>query len=374
MRQDFFAFLPSEIIVDILSRLPILTILGCKFVCKSWLDQLESSEFADLHLPQSVPGLAVFQGPELSKPYKIYEFVEEEDLRRSAHFCNVVLEFKFPHFAHIHSSVNGLLFMYDQDTRSPASLFVCNPITRDYVTIPPPTECQLLDHTFGFGVSKMTDKYKLVKIFRLCSGSAPPDCEVYTIGTRSWRSIAAGTPLKYDGNIGAFLNGNLHWLAFDSKECPQISCFDVETELFSILACPPDRPHDLAYFCCFTVLGDNLCVCDNLEDMIVIWLMKDYGVEKSWTKEYVIKIPSYVRNQLGKFCGYRFPVKIFEDGDVLIAEEDSSELFCYSNKYKTIRESTDPAESCTYSRISTVFYTASFLSTKMFVTEEGSSF
>ncbi|KAL0314219.1 UNVERIFIED_CONTAM: hypothetical protein Sangu_2266300 [Sesamum angustifolium] len=41
------------------------------------------------------------------------------------------------------------------------------------------------------------------------------------------------------------------------------------------------------------VLGDCLCLCDNSSEFdIDIWVMKEYGVEKSWAKEIVIrKIP-----------------------------------------------------------------------------------
>lgn len=364
MKRDFFTNLPPEITIDILLRLPIESILSCKCVCKPWVHLVESPEFAELHLSKSVLGLAVFQGAGRSKPYRILEFVDELGPKNSAHYYNVVLRFNFPHHAHIHSSVNGLLFMYDQDFWRPQNLFICSPITRDYLKLPPARPDSLFyHHTCGFGVSKMTGQYKLVMIFRDCIEFAPPECEVYTLGTGSWRSIAAGSPLRYEGHIAAFLNGNLHWLAFDSKGYPRISCFDLETELFSTFSSPPNRPYD-PEFCCFSALGDCLCLCDNSDDEIVVWLMKEYEDEKSWTKEFIIK-----KTYRGLW-GFRFPIKVFKDGKILIAEEDSPGLLCYSNKTRTIHE-IDTFD--TYSRTSTVFYTPSFLSVKMFVTENVSS-
>lgn len=358
MNSDFFRYLPPEITMDIILKLPIESILSCKFVCKSWIKVVESPEFSKLHFPKSVPGLVVFQGTDLPNPYKILEFTDEIGPQNYAHYCKAVLGFPFPHHAQIHSSVNGLLFMYDQDLWKPEDLFICNPITRDYIELPPPCpDCLFLTCTFGFGVSKMTGQYKVVMIYRVCIVFCPPDCEVYTLGTRSWRTLETSLPLRYEGHIAAFLNGNLHWLAFDIQGYPLISSFDLETEVFSTFSSPPNRPHN-PEFCCISVLGDCLCLCDNSANEIVVWLMKEYVDEKSWRKEFIIKKPTG-----SSLRGFRFPIKVFKDGEILIADKYKPGFLCYSSKARTIQEF-DPFQAC--SRTSTVFYTPTFLSVKMF--------
>ncbi|XP_057793440.1 F-box protein At3g07870-like [Salvia miltiorrhiza] len=379
MERDFFRYLPQEIIIDILSRLPIITILSCKCVCKSWNDLVKSSEFAESHLSRSVPGLALFLGRGCRKPHKILEFVDMPGLVNSEHHrnrvFNVNFKFNFPSYAYIYSSVNGLLFMCTQDMSNPRDLFICNPVTHDYISLPHPPDCLFLHHSFGFGMSKTTGQYKLVRIFHVCREFVPPECEVYTLGTGLWRSIKAGGPgpLMYEARTGAFMNGNLHWLVADSKGCQRISCFDLETELFSSFASPPDRPKENNFFrCCLSVLGDRLCLCDNFNGVIVIWMMKEYGDEKSWTKEFVIRKQPH-RSFWGKFCGFHFPIKVFKDGDILVAEQDGPDLFCYSSEGGTIQE-IDPFKVCCYSLTNTVIYTPSFLSVKMFGTEKVCSF
>lgn len=133
MKQDFFTYLPPEIIIDILSRLPIQTIISCKRVCRSLLVSVDSPEFAELHISKSVPNLAIYQGMGRRKPYKVFEFVDDLDRRKSAPFCYIVFKFnfKFPHDAYIHSSVNGLLFMCVRSLRRPQNILICNPVTHD---------------------------------------------------------------------------------------------------------------------------------------------------------------------------------------------------------------------------------------------------
>ncbi|KAH6759373.1 hypothetical protein C2S51_019608 [Perilla frutescens var. frutescens] len=348
MKQDnSFTNLPPEIIIDILSRLPIRTIL--------------------------FPCLAVFRGTGRSKPYEIFEFVDDLDPKISPPHCNRVFNFSFPHQELIHSSVNGLLFLCNRDHK-PRDIFICNPITRDYITLPPSPESSspiglLQLDVFGFGVSKMSGKYKLIRVFQHCSGHAASKCEVYTLGTGSWRGVAASGPLEYKWNtVGAFLNGNLHWLAYDLKGYyPRISCFDLETELFSSCSAPPS-PDDRHDVWSLSALGDCLCLCDNsADDEIVIWLMKEYGDEKSWIKEFIIKKPVH-----RDFIGFLFPVKVFKDGDILIAEERCGELF-FSNKAKTIKKCGLLEFHSCYGT-STVVYTPSFLPVKMFAMENVRSF
>lgn len=66
------------------------------------------------------------------------------------------------------------------------------------------------------------------------------------------------------------------------------------------------------------MLGECLCVCDNIcssfDDLrIVIWVMKDYGMKESWSKEIVIPDP------LGYLNGMVHPLKVFKDGTLIIS-------------------------------------------------------
>ncbi|KAI3464426.1 hypothetical protein Pfo_021089 [Paulownia fortunei] len=389
MNQEFLKNLPSEIVIDILSRLPVRTITSCKCVCKSWLGLLETREFAKSHLSKSVPGLVVYHSEMHSDLFQIFEFEDAPNLEHHELHYNPVTKFDLtafispPHTAiGIQGSADGLLFLREINTQ-PNVLYICNPITRDYIELPSPEES--VYHyptivTYGFGVSKMTGQHKVVRIFHECIRD--PDthrllripksvCQVYTLGTGSWRSIAPGVPLEYNcRSIGAFLNGNLHWLVSDLKGSLWISCFDLETELFSTFSPPLPLPGSGRFLGGLFVLGDYLCLCDNTSgDEIVIWLMKEYGVEKSWKKEYVIsKIPHLA----GESYEVVNPMKVFRDGDILMSWEDYFRFY-YSNKTKTTQK-IDMFELHTSGSIDSMLYTSSFLSLKSFPVENVSSF
>ncbi|XP_047961787.1 F-box protein At5g49610-like [Salvia hispanica] len=223
MGQDFFKYLPSEITIDILARLCIQAIISCKLVCKPWLDLLTTSEFVKLHLSKSVPRLAICQPESVSKRYKIIEFVNELSDEDNGNIFN----FDFPFRVPLLSSANGLLLMQKFESEP----FICNPVIREYITLlsPRPTHAMVFFERYGFGVSKMSGDYKVVRIF--IEGLPPNDqigCQVYTIGTRLWRKIAFVNPQKLYNRIAVFLDGNLHWTESKGSSW-RIRSLDLET-------------------------------------------------------------------------------------------------------------------------------------------------
>ncbi|KAH6796412.1 hypothetical protein C2S51_037398 [Perilla frutescens var. frutescens] len=381
MKQDLLASLPPEVTIDIFSKLPIRSIIRCKCVCKSWLELLKTREFVNSHLSKSVPGLALFQrlsyhSPSPSKPYKFLEFVENS--------MHLLFSLSFPHrHVHIHSSVNGLLFLLTLNLKRTRDLFICNPITRDYIELPclrnyPSSKRNTLHQsdTFGFGVSKKSGQYKVVRLFcdYIFDGSCnlvdtERKCEVYTLGTRSWRSIEPGVLLRYNTSV-TFLNGNLHWWGHVLHDNSMwISCFDLETELFTIFSAPPIHGRHSA----ISALGECLVLCDNSYDderkEIVIWFMNEYGDDKSWTKKFII---TKSWSPAGVFGELR-PIKVFENGDILIAKDCHSKILRYSSNTKTIEEEADVAELYDHF-IGAVSYTPSFVPLNTFKTKKVRSF
>ncbi|KAL8476401.1 hypothetical protein ACS0TY_028902 [Phlomoides rotata] len=329
---------------------------------------------------------------EQSKLYRVLEFEDDLDLERhelhyTPHYIPVT-EFSLPEIyqGNIYGSINDLLFLRDESLK-PDGLFICNPITRDYIKLNCPQEFVCSDKhavAYGFGVSKITGKYKVVRISHVSHREgvgqlkvSKPEWQIYTLGTGSWRTpIAPHDPFfVYGGprpsflatrNSGLFLNGILHWLVHDINGHLQISCFDLETEACFCLSSPLSRRECFAALC---VLGDSLCLCDSAPDAeVVIWSVKEHGDEKFWVKVVVIcKTGEFSNFNFMMLTGLLLPLKVYNDGDVLF-ELDGCYLFFYSKKNKCI----------TFNEFENwhqaVIHTPSFLSLKCFNTENASTF
>ncbi|XP_073138058.1 F-box protein CPR1-like [Henckelia pumila] len=267
-------------------------------------------------------------------------------------------------------SVNGLLCIRDYGNKAYDALYICNPITREYISLPrinkggivePPYTCE-----YGFGVSKISGQYKVVRNVHRhskldpCSSIQNYECLVYTLGTGTWRSVEPGPPFgHYDLSRSLFLYGNLHgsvqnYCASDDHKF--ISCFDLESESFKPF---PAFPPPLVVGT-LGILDDCLCFVDmRSEDLAIIplWVMKEYGVEKSWTEILVIQP---VQDFPYTYYDSVYPIKAFKNGDILLNWNNHS-LSYYITKTKNCEEIQDER-----AWIDAIHHTSSFLSLKIF--------
>ncbi|KAL6518018.1 hypothetical protein OROMI_033719 [Orobanche minor] len=364
-KTDMFKFLPSEIMSDILLRIPDRSIASFKCVCRSLRDFVETHEFVNSHISRSAAALAVVKGNPISSRCSLFKIEDEiniENSRSHDHRYNHLIEFGFPSTVTIESSVNGLLLLCKSN-----GLCVCNPRSRQYIDLQCPRgffnkKVVLSKVIYGFGVSKISGQYKVFRIVE-----SENHCRLYTLGTGagkgSWRRVGVASATFGYGycHPAAFLNGKLHWLVLDSSRTPWISCLDLETECFSTLSLPPDligRRVDNVF-----AFRDCLCLCDHTfaqHGTVDIWLMKEYGVEKSWTKEYVIKSPKFDRSN-----SRARPIKVFKDDDILM-QWGHERLFYYSNKMNKTIQNGILDDDDQHWFISSVLLTPSFLALRTF--------
>ncbi|GFZ18622.1 hypothetical protein Acr_27g0003610 [Actinidia rufa] len=291
--------LPPHITIDILSRLPIKTIVQCKCVCKIWRNLLQEPYFVNLRLSRSPTTLIIHQfghslPPSDSDILKLVELEDDHD-RHSLQYdpsTKFDLRFCYPN-GHILlvGSVNGLICFCDFENEA---LFVCNPAVRQCVSLAEPKHKTRSPSVlvYGFGFSPVSSQYKVVQIFQKA--------------------------------IGPF--------SYECQESPESICsFDVEKELFQAFPCLSRG----TLYKSFGLLGGCLCVCDNSSDSeFVVWTMKEYGIKESWTKELVIRNNSHLDR-----LSYAIvtPIKVWQNGDVLMLWRGDV-LFSYSPERKTLEE------------------------------------
>ncbi|KAK8350326.1 hypothetical protein V6Z12_A06G201600 [Gossypium hirsutum] len=269
---------PDEIEREILSRLPVKSLIRFKNVKKSWRNLIEDSTFIAMHLNsygRNTDGFFVYgcysYGIELSKSLF--------DQPR-----------KF-----IIGSINGLVCL--------KKLWSFRNVITTYND---------LIVAIGFGFCHKSNDYKVVKIsYRRDSPSSEVQVQVYSLNMNSWKtikmeipSLLALSPL-YRGN-GCF-NGAFHWqglkMSPSKKVIKTIVWFQFEDEMFGEINLPndPDFEGDAEFL--ITEYG-NFFSClihergQNIVNGYKVWAMKEYGVWDSWVKQLNIEVPTSQDQQI----------------------------------------------------------------------------
>uniref|UniRef100_A0A7C9ANW9 F-box domain-containing protein n=1 Tax=Opuntia streptacantha TaxID=393608 RepID=A0A7C9ANW9_OPUST len=277
--------LPTDVITCILSLLPAKFVLICKSVCKLWYDLINSPEFVKLHLERSFVHF-VIRTPSLH-------------LADFDTFDNPVeLDYPFKHpdhgGAHVVGSCRGLLCLWNFEHH--LSVFLYNPTTRTHRILPSlalPFPYPKGHYKFGFGYDCFSEDYKCVRIYQALheeTGSFESQVMVYSLKTDSWRR-AQDVPyyFYYHRGQSAFVDGAIHWIGSDrNRVVLPIVSFDLKEETFSSIPLPNFHDNDHVHMS-VGVLDGCLCLMVNYLDYYDVWIMKEYGMPRSWLKVFSIQ-------------------------------------------------------------------------------------
>ncbi|KAJ9552486.1 hypothetical protein OSB04_016531 [Centaurea solstitialis] len=302
--------LPAELTIDILSRLPVKTIVHCKLVCKKWRNLVLDSFPVNRHLSGSVPiGIIIHHNPRIYlggslivpndpgtlKWVKIEDKVDHHNLhynRLLSLDLNLAPILQNTQMGHV-GSVNGLICLrqYYPDLNFDDT-YICNPVTREYMILPRQRSRRdsFAGVVYGFGMSSsLTGEYKVVQTFQ----TEVLEAEVYTLGKGQWRSLGpVSVPIPYCLNTfhqfyGPFLNNHCHWIVSDNEICT----FDLDKETFQLFPSPPVKQNRFRRQS-LAILKGCLCKLDTYYFKLTIWVMKEYGIKNTWHKENFNQYPS----------------------------------------------------------------------------------
>ncbi|XP_026385066.1 F-box protein At3g07870-like [Papaver somniferum] len=202
-------------------------------------------------------------------------------------------------------SSNGLICLsipldgYYGDFNDP--LYICNPVTREYVFLPICSDenCLKGRNVFGFGYNDKTNEYKVVRIYYESEEHTESGkVQVCTLGAcTGWRNkgeIAYSLQTNNSYSPGMNADGEVYWLHQEISEehCPpgimmesnegRIVAFNLADEVFRLLPTPPyyitlDNGQQFVAFLYhqIQVLGGCLCyVHKESHDTINIWSFK----------------------------------------------------------------------------------------------------
>ncbi|BFG15500.1 F-box protein [Prunus yedoensis var. nudiflora] len=312
-QKPYILQLPDHIILEIFCKIPTKTLIQCKRVCKSWRCCLSDPQFTRELFSRTSACLLV-----TGVRWHWGHFLVDLDGTWNPNVVALKLFSKISLQTTMVGSCNGFLCHYSR-----CHLHISNPVTGELLSLPTPSELGTLGDCYGFGFSPISGVCKLVRI--TSREGEPKQVMVLTVGSGIWRNI--GHPAYSFSSItpchGIYLNGFLHWIGRSCRDWSRRLCaFDVESERFQELPLPPSSYDlDKTYFK-LGVLKGWLSVILNLNGDISVWVMKDYGVKESWTKEHEFKDP------VGSF-GTSI-LKFTEEGQVLGLNNDDRSMQAYT--------------------------------------------
>ncbi|XP_059629459.1 F-box protein CPR1-like [Cornus florida] len=278
--------LPHDLVVDILSRLPVKSLVRFKSVSKSWLTLFTDPRFVKMHLNRSQKRMKIVFPSDYSSRLVVFSTHNIDDLTEM--HVDSVLQFPSttaePWVTFI-GSCDGLLLCLTSEPlcnlfEPSKKLYLFNLSTREFNRLP---DSLLINRlyisllSYGFGYDSCTDDYKIVEISRPSYGGS--SVAIYTLKTNVWRWIQDIPDVVMHRKHATLLNGSLHWL---TKYTNKILYLNLADEKFQYFLLPEFDFHitDAAFL---SVLRKCLGICVPIIDIPASMVMMEYGKRESWT-------------------------------------------------------------------------------------------
>ncbi|KAF5482562.1 hypothetical protein F2P56_003120 [Juglans regia] len=357
--------LPHELILDIVSGLPVSSLVQFKSVCKGWSKLAGDPDLVSMHgtrMAENNPCLIFHCDYPLKNHLYFVELPACIEKKEKVKKLRVPFWSAMPEFDVV-GSCNGLLCL--SDSLFSDALYIYNPFTSNSQKLPKSIQYLNQVLVFGFGFHPTTKEYKVIRIvyyykntdrggnrraYRLANMKS--DVQIFTLGCSNWRSKGKVAYHLLQSPSQVLVNGRLHWVTWPRRYSPRrsIISFDLAEEQFQEVLTPDcytlnRRKYHLV------VLGGCLsaavyCNYGRLE----IWVMREYGVKESWNKKF--SIGNYVPKGLEKDVNQSFKISkinskgrfhvrvlcILKNGEILL-EYKSRALVSYdpiSGKFKDL--------------------------------------
>ncbi|TKY65762.1 F-box/kelch-repeat protein [Spatholobus suberectus] len=366
----------DELVMEILSWLPVKSLLRFTCVCKSFQSLISDSSFVKLHLhrsPKNANFLVEYCPFSLARSFVLPCPARSLLENPLSHIAHDSLGFGLNNKYQVHGSCNGLVcFIAEFNTGSLEGCTFClwNPATRKTFENP---QCVLVlpenyyPVMFGFGCDNLSDTYKVVAVLTTSEDDTLKSCDVKicSIGDNNgWRNIQSfpADPNTMEGD-GVYLNSTLNWLAsthytddlditFDELV---IVSLDLVNETYTLLLLPRglDGVHtnDFRYIenelhsnesPSFGVFKDclSLFLHNKKTNRFIVWQMKEFGDQKSWTLLLNIAIQDLLQIDC-RPRGELVPLCMFEKGRVLMIHDtyDQMQAIFYDGRNNTVKHS-----------------------------------
>lgn len=311
--------LSDSLLVEILQRLPFISVLRAKSVCKHWLsllsDPLFLRTFVRYHDPHTSPFTLVYE-------FHVWHYHLTDHLRHILHTVSENETFQSrgfnldflpcfrpwePHPVWVVGSHKDLLVCcHLKMSLLQGVYYICNPLTKQWLALPPaPGHHRLADTAIGFITSEKfvsQNSFKLVQVPELDSCPSNGNCfeaNMFSSEVGEWRRFEVTSPRNFTRTWqfrpdSVIFKNKIHWLVnstiivvLDLVELTRGACriIDLPTEL------NPDTGICLGY--CQEYLTVSQITRGCLSCVLVVWKLRDYVTGK-WNLECKISLKEMV--------------------------------------------------------------------------------
>ncbi|KAK1432460.1 hypothetical protein QVD17_09357 [Tagetes erecta] len=324
-----FDNLPLEIQLQIIKKLPIKSLLHFRSISKTCKSQIDTSAFishyttsqTQTHLQKHT--LVAYQEPGDINPTYISFPDDDETFTQHKHFPTVPLLVNMLKDSVVIGTSHGLVCLYGFYSKTSMVVLWNLSIRKAVPIVVPNVGCGMYGTVVGFGVCRVTNDPKIVKITYIERESdleriscVPWQVEVFTLSTRVWRRLCNNNlprkTIKFDwGRVGVVADGFVYWLVVDrimmDREYSSrnlVISFDVTTEEFREVNLPDSLANEYYYSLSTSKLRESLVVLQHGVDVdnrvISVWMMED-DVAKSFIKVFSVSVGTPVEAYLRGF-------------------------------------------------------------------------
>ncbi|KAL4312821.1 hypothetical protein GQ457_01G002680 [Hibiscus cannabinus] len=273
-------FVPEEVVIQILARLPVKPLFKTKTVCKLWYGLPSDEYFIKLYNEESA-----------KNPMVLIELIDSTESKSSFVFVDNsrgVSEFSLDFLLErvkIRASCNGLLCCSSIAVKG--VYFVCNPMTREFKVLP---RCRARPLTLFYPDGEATivglasdlsrNKFNVVLAgFQLTSGHRQDGtfaCLVFDSDSNKWRKFVTFQEHNFthmNRNQVVFVNGSLHWL---TGSCSYILMLDLNYDVWRKISLPDEVRYGTGNRVYLLECDGCLSLIQISNTWMKIWVMKDY--------------------------------------------------------------------------------------------------
>ncbi|XP_030965027.1 F-box/kelch-repeat protein At3g23880-like [Quercus lobata] len=315
------AYLPEEVVINILSRLPPKSLIRFKCVSKTWRSLIGTPDLISRNLINHSTLISKSEDPnnplfflvkatdKIDTSKHTFSFLSYDNLDPE-YTSEVILNLPQPNHGLnldiVGSSSDGLLCLCFAST-----IYLWDPTTSSVLEpLPPITPREMVNvdfHSVGFGFDSTSNDFKVVRLLNVHFRSATnllhisQEAEVYSVSSGSWRQLdpqVAHVPngIHTQSRVTMYLDGNFFWCAtplpLDNNEDEKIVRFDFAREVFKSTSFP-----DACVIGDYSSWKTTLTALNGSVAMLVypfgkevemlcfdIWVLFEFGVRESWTK------------------------------------------------------------------------------------------